>query len=176
MRKMATHYLAGHTVGALEPEAAIVETYIADEASIPIWGPVIAVAKGTGELWARAEPTSTAKDPTVIGIAVGPLRDAGNGYVSTAAGQAIQVLTFGKGKLRVDGNADAIAVGDALCSHGADGVGQLVAIDPAAAYTQAGVVNWFAYVMASFAMALEASTVDLDIIPVHVYGARGTPT
>jgi len=128
---MATHYLSGHSVGALEPEAAIVETYIADEASIPIWGPVIVVAKGTGEDWARVEPIDSAKDPKVIGVAVGPLRDAGNGYVSMAAGQAIQVLTFGKAKLKVDGDFDNIAVGDALCTHNADGIAALYGYDAA---------------------------------------------
>lgn len=112
----------------------------------------------------------------VLGIAVGPLRDAENGYVTDAAGQSVQVLTFGKGKCKVDGDSDNIEVGDALCTHDTDGVAQLVAIDPAAAYTQAGFVILFDYVMSSFAMALEASTVDGDIIPVHVYGARGTRT
>ena len=175
---MATHYLADHTVGPLEPGAAIVETYISEEASIPLWGPAALVAAGSGEYVARAGPTATAADPKVVGVFVGPLRDAGNGYVSDAAGQAVQVLTFGKGKCKVDGNADAIAVGDGLVTHAADGVGQLAAIDPPASdtYATATMTTALLHMQAIFAIALYASTVDLDIIPVHVVGARGTPT
>jgi len=170
--------LADHTVGPLEPGAAIVEIYISEEASIPIWGPVALVAAGSGEYIARAGPTSDVADPTVIGIAVGPLRDAGNGYVSDAAGQAIQVLTFGKGKCTVDGNADAIDVGDGLVSHGVDEVAGLAAVDSPGSdtYDDSVIVTALLHMQAIFAIALYASTVDLDIIPVHVCGARGTGT
>ena len=144
---------------------------MSEEASIPIWGPVALVAAGSGEYIARAGPTTNEGDPHVIGIAVGPLRDAENGYVSDAAGQAIQVLTFGKGKCKVDGQEN-IAVGDALNSHAADGIAQLLgAIDG----TDWASVTVQAQLAASgFAIALYASTVDLGIIPVHVHGARGT--
>lgn len=175
---MATHYLADHTVGPLEPGAAIVEVYLAEEASIPLWGPAALVAAGSGEYVARAGPTETAGDQVVIGVFVGPLRDAGNGYVSDAVGQAVQVLTFGKGKCKVDGASDNIAVGDALVSHGADGVAQLAAADPSTGdtYSSATTVTALQHMNAIFAIALYASTVDLDIIPVHVVGGRGTQT
>jgi len=172
---MATHYLSGHTVGPLEPEVAIVETYISEEASIPIWGPVALVAAGSGEYIARAGPTAVTTDAMVIGVAVGPLRDAENGYVSDAAGQAIQVLTFGKGKCKVDGT-DAIAVGDALIPHDTDGVACLAAVDVAGTFDQTTLQANLQEMHSTFAKALYASTVDLDIIPVHVYGARGTLT
>ena len=131
------------------------------------------VAAGSGEYIARTGPTASANDPKVIGVAVGPLRDAENGYVSDAAGQAIQVLTFGKGKCKVDGT-DNIAVGDALVTHDADGVAMLMAADDGASW--ADVTAQIQEVMAGFAIALYASTVDLDIIPVHVHGAQGTMT
>ncbi len=118
------------------------------------------------------EPIDGIGDPKVIGIAVGPLRDAESGYVSDAAGQGVQVLVLGKGKLKVDGNADNIDVGDALVTHDADGVAQLMGItDPT---DWATVITRMQLEAAGFAKALYASTVDGDIIPVHVHGARGT--
>ena len=147
------------------------------------------VAAGSGEYIARAGPTTTEHDAKVIGVAVGPLRDAENGYVSDAVGQAIQVLTFGKGKCKVDGT-DNIAVGDALVSHDTDGEAMLMAADvdlptgdsttywtaTIEAAAEADIAGIVAAAMAGFAIALYASTVDGDIIPIHVHGARGTLT
>lgn len=125
----------------------------------------------------------------MIGLFVGPLRDAENGYVSDAAGQAVQVLTFGKGKCKVDGS-DNIAIGDALVTHDTNGEAVLMAADldlPAGGsstyYTttiesdmQVDIDDLVDQLMAGFAIALYASTADGDIIPVHVHGARGTIT
>jgi len=173
---MATHYLSGHTTGPLEPDAAVVESYISEEASIPIWGPVGLNAAGSGEYIARAGPAAGTTDATVIGIAVGPLRDAENGYVSDAAGQAIQVLTFGKGKCRVDGDAANIGVGQSLIPHDADGVACLAAVDVGGSYNQSLLQANLQEMFSVFAVALYASTADLDIIPVRVFGSRGTLT
>jgi len=111
----------------------------------------------------------------VVGVAVGPLRDAENGYVSDAAGQAIQVLTFGKGKCKVDGDADNIGVGDGLIPH-ADGVAGLAAVDVGGSFNQSTLQANLQEMHSVFAVALYASTVDLDIIPVKVFGSRGTLT
>jgi len=151
---------------------------LAEEANIPIWGPAALVAAGSGEYIARAGPTATEADPVAIGVFVGPLRDADNGYVSTAAGQVVHVCIKGKAKCKVDGNADAIAVGDGLVPHGADGVAELAKIDPPAAdtYNTASMTTALKHAQAVFAVVLYASTVDGDIIPVLVCGCRGTPT
>lgn len=172
---MSTHYLAHVTTGLLVPGEGIVETYLAEEASIKLWSPVAVVAAGSGEYIARAGPTATASDAKVIGVVVGPLRDAENLYACDAIGQAIQVCTKGKCKIRVDGT-DAIAVGDALVSYEADYSAKLATIDAGAAYVQADIQALYVVQQACFAMALYAATVDGDIIPCNVYGARGTPT
>lgn len=112
----------------------------------------------------------------VIGIAVGPLRDAENGYVSDAAGQAIQVLTFGKGKCKVDGNSGNIAIGDSLTPHDTDGIAQLADVDVAGSFNQTTLQACLQLLAAIFAVALYASTADGDIIPVKVVGSRGTIT
>lgn len=134
------------------------------------------MAAGSGEYKARAGPTATENDPKVIGIAVGPLMDAENLYCSDAAGQAIQVLTFGQGKLKVDGNADNIAVGDALCTHDTDGVAALMSLDVGSSFNQTNLQAHIQELASGFAMALYASTVDGDIIVVKVHGAQGTIT
>lgn len=169
---MATHYLSHISVGALDDDA-IVESFLAEEASIPIWGPAALVAAGSGEYVARAGPVASAHSQLVVGVFVGPLRDAENGYVSTAAGQPVQVCTRGKCKVKVDGT-DAIAVGDALVSHDTDGIAQLMAV--ATPSDWAGVITAIQYMMAGFAIALYASTADGDVIPCFVHGARGTET
>jgi len=169
---MATHYYKEITTGPLDGNA-IVETFLAEEANIPLWSPVALVAAGSGEYIARAGLTASADDPTVVGVVVGPLRDAENLYASTAAGQAIQVCTHGKCKVRVDGT-DAIAVGDALVSYAGDTYAKLMDADDGTSWatvtTQIGKVN------AGFAKALYAATVDGDIIPCFVRGAGGTIT
>lgn len=166
----ATHYHSNVTTGPLDSDA-IVEAFLAEEANILLWSPVALVAAGSGEYIARTGPTSSAADPKVIGVVVGPLRDAQNLYASLAAGDPIQVCTRGKCKVRVDGT-DAIAVGDALISHAADYYAMLMAGDFGTTVSQAKVQE----LMSGFAIALYASTVDGDIIPCFVYGARGTIT
>lgn len=66
---MATESLSHITEGALGSEGIVIES-IADEADIPIWGPVIMVAAGTGEDLPRVEPIDTAYTQTVLGVAV----------------------------------------------------------------------------------------------------------
>ena len=184
----STHYHSNVTTGPLDDDA-IVETFIAEEANIKLWSPVVLVAAGAGEYLARAGPTANASDPKVIGVVVGPLRDAENLYASLAAGDAIQVCTHGKCKVRVDGT-DAIAVGDALVTYAADYYAKLMVADPnfpaggdTTYYTaaieaamEAAVTAMIAQIQAGFAIALYAATVDGDIIPCFVYGARGTET
>lgn len=171
---MATHYYKNITTGPLDQDA-IVESFIAEEANILLWSPVALVAAGTGEYMARAGPTATANDPKVIGVVVGPLKDAENLYASLAAGDAIQVCTHGKCKVRVDGT-DAIAVGDALVSYAADYYAALMAADAGATYVQADVNTLLGVLQSGFAKALYAATVDADIIACFVHGAKGTPT
>ena len=64
-----TEYLSHIKQGAIGDEAIIIDA-IADEA-ITMWSPVILVSAGTGEDLPRVEPTDTAADPKVIGVAVG---------------------------------------------------------------------------------------------------------
>lgn len=141
-----------------------------------MWAPVALAAVGSGEYIARVTTTTTAGDPTVIGVTVGGLKDAQNLYCSDAAGQAVQVCTFGQAKVKVNGNTDNIAVGDALVSTNAAGIAVMAAIDPGSSYVQAERVAEVKEGNAQFAMALYASVADGDIISAHVYGARGTAT
>lgn len=83
------------------------------------------------------------------------------------------MLTFGKGKCKVDGT-DNIAVGDALTTHDTDGIAALMAADDGSSWAE--VTAQIQIVMAGFAMALYASTADGDIIVVKVHGAQGTMT
>ena len=148
----------------------------ADAASTPLWSPVVLAAAASGYHLPEVATTSTAGDPTVIGVACGPLLDSTNNYCNDAAGQMVEVCVWGIVKCKVDGNADAIADGDALIAHGAAGYAQLCAIDCPTTYAASTLNTLFKYALATFAMALEAATVDGDIIPVFVYGARGTQT
>ena len=184
----ATHYLSHITTGPITDDA-IVETFLAEEASIKLWSPVALVAAGSGEHIARAGPTANAADPKVIGVVVGPLKDAENLLACTAAGQAIQVCTRGPCKVRVDGT-DAIDIGDALVSYAGDYYAKLMVADPdfptggdTTYYTatieaamENDLVLMIAQMQAGFAIALYAGTVDGDIIPCFVTGAKGTPT
>jgi len=172
---MATHYYPHITTGPLD-QNAIVESFLAEEANILLWSPVALVAAGSGEYMARAGPTSNASDPTVIGVVVGPLKDAQNLYASLAAGDAIQVCTRGKCKVRVDGT-DAIAVGDGLVSYEGDGYAKLALLDFGSVHTfGAATEASIKSALAVFALALYAATVDGDIIACFVTGAGGTPT
>jgi hypothetical protein len=62
--------------------------------------------------------------------------------------------------------------------HAADGVAQKVNADPPAAdtYNTAAMAVCIGKIAGVFSTALEASTADLDIIPVDVKPALGTPT
>ena len=134
--------------------AAITENKIADE-SITIGSPVISVAAATGELDARVEPTSTQGNDDVIGVCVDGVDRGtygGSSEVSAdAAGKAVVVCTHGICKVRVDGNAAAIAIGDPLTADAVDGQAEkAVAADHV------------------FARALQASTAATDFILCQV--------
>jgi len=159
--------------GVLDDDA-IVEDFISDEL-VQLWAPVILVAAGTGEDMPRVEPIDTAHTLTVVGVCVGPLRDATNKYAATAAGQVVQVCVFGRCKCKVDGNAANIAIGDALSTHNADGVAQKTSVDVTATVNEANVEAAIKNSMSRFAKALKASTADGDIIPVFVNTHGGTP-
>ena len=85
------------------------------------------------------------------------------------------MCVWGITKVRVDGNADNIAVGDALVTHGAKGYAQLAAIDPATTYSASNMGTCFNHALGVFATALQASTADGDIILCFVSG-KGTRT
>jgi len=104
-----------------------------------------------------------------------PLRDESNNYCNTAAGQIIKVCVWGLTKVRVDGNSDNIAVGDALVTHDAKGYAQLAAIDPNSSYDQTNMQGCFDQALGVFATALQASDTDGDIILCFV-GGKGTRT
>jgi len=144
--------------------------FIADEA-IPLWGPVILVAAGSGETFPRVEPTSTANHPDVIGIAVDG-EDNDNSNAVSAAEKKVKVMTSGRCKCTVNGNTTNIAIGDGLVTTTTDGIG--VKVDFSSADNAAGNLNAAIVNSASvFAIALKASSADGDIIPVYVRKGSG---
>jgi acyl CoA:acetate/3-ketoacid CoA transferase beta subunit len=151
--------------GTLDTDAVVTD-FIADEA-IDLWSPVILVAAGTGEDMPRVEPINTAHNVLVMGVAVSPLVDSTNNYCASAAGGHVGVCVFGRCKVKVDGNAGNIAIGDALVTHAADGVAQLMAI-AADVTNNATLTTTLARLGSKFAIALKASTADGDIIPCFV--------
>lgn len=131
--------------GPIGTEADVVSAVAAG--AIDLWSPVILVAAGSGEDLPRVD-TVDAITGKVYGVVVGPKLSSGK--AADAAGDKVNVCTGGWCKLKVDGNAANIAIGDYLISH-ATGVAQKAAS------------TGF-----PFAMAGHASTVDGDIIPAFV--------
>jgi len=133
---------------------SITSTKTADEA-ISVGSPVITVAAPSGELDSRVEPTAVQGSADVIGVCVdGQNRGTYGGSdenAASAAGEAVVVCTNGRCKVRVDGNAANIAIGDPLTADAVDGQAELaVAGDHV------------------FARAQQASTVATDFILCRV--------
>lgn len=144
-------------------KAAVYISMIADEA-VTLWSPVIVVAEPaiTNGL-PRVEPINVLNSAGVIGIAVGGTGPIEDGTAASAAGKTVQVQIYGLCKVRVDGNVANIAIGDNLVTDTTDGVARQVAVYPAI-YSAADVARNV------FAKALQASTVDLDIIVCFLTG------
>jgi hypothetical protein len=142
--------------------AAVYISLIADEA-VTLWSPVIMVANPaiTNGL-PRVEPINTANSPGVIGIAVGGSGPIESGTAASAAGKVVQVQIYGLSKVRVNGNLN-IAIGDNLITSAVDGVAQKVTAYPAT-YSSADLARYV------FAKAMQASTVNLDIIACFLTG------
>ena len=142
---LATDFYPKIIEGPIGREGVVVSAVAA--AAIDLWAPVILTAAGTGELLPRVTNCSGITDK-VYGVVVGPV--LASGKAADAAGDKVNVCTGGWCKIKVDGNAANIAIGDYLISH-ASGVAQ-----------QAAATGF------PFAMAGHASTVDGDIIPAFV--------
>lgn len=129
---------------------------------VPMWSPVVVVAPDTNTRLPEVGTTTTANDPTVIGIAVGGNSDfLTTGDAAGAAGDIVQVCIYGLTKCVVDGNVANIAIGDMLITHST--AGQARQITPNAATYDAT----FRY---GFAKALFPSTVAGDTIVVFLTG------
>ena len=130
--------------------AALTENKIADEL-ITIGSPVISVTAPAGELDARVEPTAVQGSALVIGVVVdGDERGTFGGAdenSAAAAGEAVSVCTQGLCKVRVDGAAAAIVIGDPLTADAVDGQAELAIVGDHV-----------------FARALQPSTVATDFI------------
>ena len=142
---LATDFYPKIIEGPIGREGVVVPAVAA--AAIDLWAPVILTAAGTGELLPRVTNCSGITDK-VYGVVVGPV--LASGKAADAAGDKVNVCTGGWCKIKVDGNAAAIAIGDYLISHAA------------------GVAQKAAATGFPFAMAGHASTVDGDIIPAFV--------
>ena len=80
-----------------------VKEFIAN-GSIPIWAAVVRVAAGSGEVLPRVGTTTTAGDPEVVGIMVGPNK-------TIVAGDVVYVAVAGRTKAIANA---AIARGDPI--------------------------------------------------------------
>ncbi len=149
---MATDFEPVITEGPLGTEATVVAAFAAS--AIEMWAPVILVTAGTSEDLPRVDNVSglTSK---VWGVVVGTPKASGK--AADVAGEKVNVVTYGWTKLKVDGNAANIAIGDVLISH-------------AAGYAQKVASTGF-----PFALAGHSSTVDGDIIPAFI-GFHATVT
>lgn len=131
--------------GPIGTEGVVVSAVAAG--AIDLWSPVILAAAGSGEDLPRVD-TVNAITGKVYGVVVGP--KLASGKAADAAGDKVNVCTYGWCKVKVDGVAVNIAIGDYLISH-ATGVAQKAA------------ATGFPFAMAGY-----ASTVDGDIIPAFV--------
>ncbi len=149
---MATDFLPKIVEGPIGTEAEVVSAFAAG--AIEMWAPVILAAAGTGEDLPRVDNVAGLTNK-VYGVVVGPLRASGK--AADAAGDKVNVVIHGWTKVKVDGNAANIAIGDILISH-------------ASGYAQKQASTGYA-----FGLAGHASTVDGDVIPAFV-GFHATVT
>lgn len=158
---MATDKYSKVEEGGIQAEISI--PMIASE-SIPMWAPLKLVANAsiTNGL-PKVALTSTLNDTGIIGVSVGGTGPIESGTAANADGKTVQVQIYGLAKVKVDGNASNIAIGDNLITHGADGVAQKVTAYPAT-YSNTDVARNV------FAKALQASTVDGDVIAIFLTG------
>ena len=148
------------TVGGLS-RIAILDEYVAEVASLPLWMPVIITAAATATQPATVNVSAIADDPLVVGVLVGGANmDAENGYANKEIGDLVLVCVFGPCKCYVDGGTTDIAIGDGL------------ATDVTSGYAIKGK---YTELEAVFAKALMAASEDGDIIEVFV-GMGGTVT
>ena len=149
--------------GPIGTEGIVVSAVAAG--AIDLWTPVVLAAAGSGEDLPRVNVTTTGADPLVHAVVVGP--KLASGKAADAAGDKINILVFGRGKIKVNGNTVNIAIGDALVTD-TNGLG--VKLDITGSVNAALLQK----MLAAFAKALKASTADGDIIPAFVYQSRGT--
>ena len=131
--------------GPIGPAATVVDAVAAG--AIDLWSPVIIVAPGTGEDLARVQATTTANSTAVYGVVVGPIRASGK--AADAAGDKVNVVTFGPSKVKV---AAALAVGALIATSTT--AGKAGAATPA--------------IGAVLGKLLAASGADGDIVPCFV--------
>ena len=143
--------------GAISPDA-ILEEFVAEAESLPLWMPVIVTVAATQTTQASVNVSAIADDPLVIGIVVGGANmDAENGYANKAAGDLVLVCVFGPCKCVV---AADIVLGDGLATEVTTGY---------------GIKGKSTELEAIFAKALMASDYAADVIEVFV-GKGGTVT
>jgi len=159
--------------GALSSEA-VVMSFRADAADTPIWAPVTLAAAASGYYLPEVATTTTANLATIIGVTVGPLEDTDNGYCNSTAGDMINVCTHGPAKCKVNGNSVNIADGDALVSTTTAGRAVKASVSLPTTWNKTTVETQLKILSAVFAMAMEASAADGDVVPVFVHGAQGS--
>jgi hypothetical protein len=142
---LATDFMDKIVEGPIDTDARVVSAIAAG--AIEMWAPVILAAAGTGEDLPRVDNVAGITNK-VYGVVCGPLKASGK--AADAAGDKVNVVVAGWGKVKVDGNAANIAVNDILISH-------------ASGYAQKQAATGYA-----FALAGHASTVDGDIIPAFI--------
>ena len=158
-----TESLPSIVEGPIGTEAIVVAALAGG--ALDLWSPVIVTVGPTENDPVTVTSTTTAADPKVYGVVVGPKQASGK--AADVAGQKVNVVKLGQAKLKVNGNTVNIAIGDALVTD-TNGLGVKLDIT--------GTVNaaLLQKMLAAFAKALLASTADGDIIPVEVYQSRGT--
>jgi hypothetical protein len=125
---------------------AVIQSCIA-AGQIPLWSPVILVAKGAGEDLARVSTVAGANSVAVYGVAVGPIRSTG--YCADVAGDKVNICVFGPCKVKVSA---ALAVAVMIATSAT--AGKAGAATPA--------------IGAVLGKTLDASGADGDIIPAFV--------
>jgi len=137
--------------GALGTEAVILMLISSEE--IKPWVPVHLVDAGAGETMPRIDEADAITE-RVFGTSCGGEDydpEATTPVCASAAAKKVLVCVFGRAKCLVNHTAGAIAIGDAICASATE--------------TQAQIAAATGY---PFAIALKASAVDGDTIPVFV--------